>query len=157
MTMEVRSLLSQVMLDTSSHGWGNSTLRRPNPVVVLTLPSHKLKEFPKPVDISSQVSALDDVEMAEASLEGVPTTISPIAMTTRSRSITPPTDMAELWGNANKALEELLATKSSIDPCRWRAIWELGMEPCQNKSETALKKPDPSAPVLPWMLKPCAS
>ena len=74
--------------------------------------------------------------MAEASLEGVPTTISPIAMTTRSRSITPPTDVAELWENANKALEELLATKASIDACRWRAIWELGMEFHQNKSET---------------------
>ena len=77
MTMEVRSLLSQVMLDMSGHGSGNLTPRRPNPVVVLTPPPHKLKELPKAVDTSSQVSALDDVEMAEASLEGVPTTISP--------------------------------------------------------------------------------
>ena len=89
------------------------------------------------MDTSSQVSTLDDVEMAEASLEGVPTTISPIAVTTRSRSITPPADVAELWEKANKALEELLATKSSIDAHRWRAIWELVMELCQNESETA--------------------
>ena len=74
--------------------------------------------------------------MAEASLEGVPTTISLIAVTTRSRTITPPADVAELWENANKALEELLATKASIDACRWRAIWELGMELCWNKSKT---------------------
>ena len=74
--------------------------------------------------------------MAEASLEGVPTTISPIAVTTRSRSITLPTDMAELQENANKALEELLATRSSIDAHRWRAIWELGMELHQNESKT---------------------
>ena len=94
MTMEVRSLLSQVMLDTSGHGSGNSTLRRPNPVVILTSPPHKPKELPQPVDTSSQVSAVDDVEMAKASLEGVPTTISPIAMTTRSRSITPPADVS---------------------------------------------------------------
>ena len=68
---------------------------------------------------------------------GVPTTISPIAMTTRSRNITPPADVAELWQNANKALEELLATKASIDAHRQRAIWELGMELHRNKSMTA--------------------
>ena len=44
--------------------------------------------------------------------------------------------MAELGESANKALEELLATKSSIDTCRQRAISELGMELCQNESET---------------------
>ena len=73
--------------------------------------------------------------MAEASLEGVPTAISPIAVTTRSESITPSADAAELWENANKALEELLAMKASIDIHRWRAVWELGMELCQNESE----------------------
>ena len=89
------------------------------------------------MDTSSQVTTLDDVEMVEASVEGVPTTISPIAVTTRSRSITPLADMGELWEKANKALEELLATKSSIDACRQRAVWELGMELCQNESEIA--------------------
>ena len=102
-----------------------------------TSPPHKPKELPKLVDTSSQVSTLDDVKMGEASLEGVPTTISPIAMTTRSRSITPPADATELWENANKALEELLATKSSIDAHRQRAIWELGMELHRNESKTA--------------------
>ena len=121
----------------SGHGSENLTQRRLNPVVILTPPPHKPKELPQPVDTSSQVSTLDDDKMAEASLEGVPTTISPIAMTTRSRSITPPADMAELWENANDALEELLATKASIDACRQRAIWELGMEFCRNESTTA--------------------
>ena len=60
--------------------------------------------------------------------------ISPIAAASWPRSITPPVDTMELWENANKALEELLATKASIDTCRWRAIWELGMELHQNKS-----------------------
>ena len=73
--------------------------------------------------------------MMEASLEGIPTTISAIAMTTSSGSVTPPIDVAELWENVNKALEELLATKASIDACRCRAIWKLGMELHQNKSE----------------------
>ena len=68
MAMEVRSLLSWAMLDMSGHGLGNSTPKRPNLVVVLTPPPHKLRDLPKPVDTSSQVSTPDDVEMAEASL-----------------------------------------------------------------------------------------
>ena len=90
------------------------------------------------MDTSSQVSSLEDIKMVETSLEGDPTTISPIAMTTRSRSTTPPTDVAGLWEKANKALEEMLATKSSIDACRQRAIWELGTELHQNESETVV-------------------
>ena len=124
MTMEVRNLLSQVMLDMPGHGSKNLTLRRPNPVIALMPPPHKPKELLQLVDTSSQPSA----EMVEASLEGIPTSISPIAMTSRSRSITPPADTMELWENANKALKELLTTKASIDACRQRAIWELGME-----------------------------
>ena len=124
------------MLDTYGHGSGNTTLRRPNPVVILTPSCHKPKELQQPVDTLSQVSTQDDAEMVEASLEGVPMTISPFAMTTRSQSFTPPIDVSELQENANKALEELLATKASIDAHRQRAIWELGMELCQNESET---------------------
>ena len=130
MTLEVRNLLSQAILDTSGHGSENSTLRRPNPVVVLMPPLQKPKELLQPVDTSSQASA----EMAEESLGGIPTTISPIAMTTRSGSVTPPADAAELWENTNKALEELLATKASIDAHQCRAVWELGIELCQNES-----------------------
>ena len=43
--------------------------------------------------------------MAEASLEGIPTSISPIAVTPRSGSVTPLADAMELWENANKALK----------------------------------------------------
>ena len=137
MTMEVRSLLSQAMLDMSGHGSGNSTQKRPNPVAILTPPPHKLRDLPKLVDNSSQVSALIDIKMAETSLGEVPTTISPIAVTLRSRSITPPTDAGQLWEKANKALEELQATKTSIDANRQKAVWGLGMELCWNDSETA--------------------
>ena len=125
---DVRHIWSQVR---------NLTPKRPNPVVALTPPPNKLKELHKPVDTSSQMSTLDDVEMAEASLEGVPTAISPIAVTLRSRSVIPPADMGELQEKANKSLEELLATKSSIDACWWRVVWELGMELHQNESKTA--------------------
>ena len=120
--MEERNLLSRAMLDMSGHGSENLTPRRPNPVVVLMPPSHKPEKLLQPVDTSSQVSAQEDAKIAEASLEGVPTTISPIAVTTRSGSITPPADAAELWENANKALKELLAMKASIDAHRWRAV-----------------------------------
>ena len=98
-------------------------------MIVLTPHPQKSKELLQPVDTSSQVSA----EIAEASLEGIPISISPIAMASRTRSITPPVDTMELWENANKALEELLATKVSTDACRQRATWELGMELCQNE------------------------
>ena len=152
MIMELRSLLSWAMLDTSGHGSGNSTPKRPNPVVIITPPPHKLKDLPKPVDASAQVNAPDDVEMAEASLGEVPTTISPIAVTPRSRSITPPADVGQLLEKANKALEELLATKSSIDAHRWKAVWELGME----LHRSLLKKLEPSAPVLSGKPKPPA-
>ena len=50
MTMEVRSLLSQAMLDMSSCMSWNLTPKRPNPVVVLTPPPHKLRDLSGPVD-----------------------------------------------------------------------------------------------------------
>ena len=76
MTMEVRSLLSRVMLDMTGHMSENPTPTRPNPVVVLTPPPHKLRDLSGPVDTSSQVSTPDDSEMAGASLEEIPTAIS---------------------------------------------------------------------------------
>ena len=46
-------------------------------------------------------------------------------------------DLVELQTNANKALDELLSTKGSIDARRWRAVWELGMMLHQNESQAA--------------------
>ena len=46
-------------------------------------------------------------------------------------------DLVELWTNANKALDELLSTKGSIDARRQRAVWELGMMLHQNESQVA--------------------
>ena len=77
------------------------------------------------------------VEEAEASLEDIPTNISPNAAISRSRSISPSVDLAELWTNANKALDGLLNTKGSIDARRQRAVWELGVILCQNESQVA--------------------
>ena len=85
------------------------------------------------VDTLSHVS----VEKAEASLDDIPTNISPIAAVSRSRSVSPSVDLAELQTNANRALNNLLNTKGSIDTRRWRAVWELGMILCQNESQVA--------------------
>ena len=46
-------------------------------------------------------------------------------------------DLAELWTNANKALDDLLSTRGSIDARRQRAVWELGMMLHQNESQAA--------------------
>ena len=39
--------------------------------------------------------------------------------------------------NANKALNDLMTTKASIDTWRQRAVWELGIVLCQNESQAA--------------------
>ena len=122
MTMEVRELLSWVMLDMSGHVSGNLTPKRPNPMVVLTPPPHKLRDTSRPVDTSSQVSAPDDAEMAEASLEEIPTATSTTAKTPGMSSGAPPTDTCYLQEEANKALGEQLATKSSIDAHQWKLV-----------------------------------
>ena len=46
-------------------------------------------------------------------------------------------DLVELQTNANKALDDLLSTKGSIDARRWRAVWELGVMLHQNESQVA--------------------
>ena len=120
MMMEVRDLLSQVMLDMSSHMSGNLTPKRPNPMVILTPPPHKLRDLSGPVHTSSQVNILDDAEMAEASLEEIPTATSPKAKTPRPSHGTPLADASHLQEKANKALGKLLATKSFIDTHQWK-------------------------------------
>ena len=87
----------------------------------------------QPVETSSQVS----IEEAEASLEDIPANISPIAAISRSGSISPSVDIAELQTKANKALDDLLNTKGSTDARRWRPVWELGIILCQNESQAA--------------------
>ena len=103
---------------------------------VQKLNSEEAKPSGHPYTSTSQAKGTTSAsaEMAEASLEGIPTSISPNVVTSRSRSVTPPAGATELWENANKALKELLTTKASIDTCRQRAIWELVMELHWNES-----------------------
>ena len=77
--MEVRELLSQAGLDTSACSSGSSTPKRQEPIVLVTTLPTKPEDFPKPVDTSSQVSAIDDAKMEDASLEEIPAPSSPTA------------------------------------------------------------------------------
>ena len=77
------------------------------------------------------------MEEAEASLEDIPTSISPIAAISTTGSVIPPMDAMEVWTNANKALNDLLTTKAFIDVCRWKAMWELGIALCESESKAA--------------------
>ena len=88
------------------------------------------------MDTSSQVSAPDDAEMEEAALEEIPAAPSPTAETPGPSSGAPHADAEHLWEEANKALGGLLATKSSIEAHQQKLVWELGMDLCQNDSET---------------------
>ena len=65
-------------------------------VLVTPLPT-KLKDFPWPVDTSSQVSTTDDAEMEEASLEEIPSASSPTAKTPGPSGDALPSDAAHLW------------------------------------------------------------
>ena len=130
MTMEVRELLSWAVLDTSRHASGNASPKRLNPMVLLTPMPAKLGDFPGPVDTSSQVSTLDDAEMGDTSLEEIPTASSPTGETPGSSGDAPPIDTGHLWKEANKALGELLVTKSSINAHWQKLVWELVMALC---------------------------
>ena len=130
MTMEVSNLLSHTVLEVSSCKSKCSSPRRSTTAVVLMTPPQKPEGPRQAVDISSQAS----IKEAEASLEDIPTNISPIAVISRSGSISPPVDLAELQTNANRALDDLLNTKGSTDIRRWRAAWELGIILCQRVS-----------------------
>ena len=136
MTMEVRELLSWAVLDTSELVSGSSTPKRWEPVVLVTPLPTKLEDFPWPVDTSSQVSAPDDAEMEDASLEEIPTPSSPTAEAPGPSSDVPPPDMAHLQEEANKALGDLLAIKSSLDAHQQKLVSEFGMALHQNDSET---------------------
>ena len=133
MTTEVSNLLSQMALEASSCESECSSPRRPTTAVVQTIPPQKPEGPLQAVNTSSQAS----IEEAEASLEDILANISPIAAISRSRNVIPLVDLVELWTNANRALDDLLNTKGSIDTRRQTAVWELGIILCQNESQVA--------------------
>ena len=75
MTTEVSNLLSQAVLEASSCEFECSSPRRSTTAAVLMTPLQKPGGPPQAVNTSSQAS----IKEAEASLEDIPTNISPIA------------------------------------------------------------------------------
>ena len=96
----------------------------------------KLEDFPKPVDTSSQVSTLNTAEMENPSLEEISTPSSPTAEAPEPSGDMPPTDVAHLQEEANKALGDLLMVKSSINACWQKLVSEFSMAIHENNSET---------------------
>ena len=130
MATEVNDILEQTMTEAPSCESEHSSLGKITTVAVTSSPPWKLEVSLQPIDTSSEASIKD----AEASLEDVPANISPIAAEYSSRSVSPLVDPSELWANANRAINNLLHLKRSIDIKEQRAIWELGVMLCQNES-----------------------
>ena len=133
MTTEVSNLLSQAVLEGSSCESQQSPPRRATTAVVLTSLPQRPEGLLLPADTTSQAS----IDEGEASLEDIPTNISPIAAISRSNSTSTSMDLAELQTNTNKALNDLLSTKGSIDTRGWRAVWDLDVMLHQNESQAA--------------------
>ena len=133
MSAEMKHLLDQVIMEASSCESEQSSLEKITTVVVTMSPPQKLEVTVPPVDTSSQAS----IEEAEGSIEDIPTNISPIAAVCSSGSISPLVDPSELQANANRAIDNRLHLKRSLDIKRQRATWVLGMMLHQNKSQEA--------------------
>ena len=135
MTMEVRKLLSQAVLDTSGLVTRNSTPKRPGSLALATLLPLKLEDSTKLVDTSSQVSTPDDVEMDDPTLEEIHASPSPPVKALGLSREAPSLDVTRLQEEANEALGHLLVTRSSIH-AHWRKkVSDFGMALCQMESD----------------------
>ena len=88
MTTEASNLLSWAVLEASSCGSQPSSPWRPTTAVIFMSPPQKPWDLPQPANTSSQAS----IDEGEASLEDVPSNISPITAGSRSGCISPPVD-----------------------------------------------------------------
>ena len=77
------------------------------------------------------------MEEVEGSLEDIPANISLIAAVHSSGSASPLVDPSELQANANRAIDNMLHLKRSLDIKRKRATWKLGAMLHQNESQGA--------------------
>ena len=81
------------------------------------------------------MSTPNNAETEDASLEKIPTLSSLTAEPLGPSGDAPPPDAAHLWEEANKAIGDLLAVKSSLDAHWQKLISEFGMALCENDSE----------------------
>ena len=133
MTAEVNHLLDQVITEESRCESEQSSLEKITTVAVTTSSPWKPEVTVPPVDMSFQAS----IEEAEGSLEDIPTNISLIAAVYSSRTASPLVDPSELQANANRAIDNMLHLKRSLDIKMQRATWELGVMLHQNESQGA--------------------
>ena len=127
MTAEVNHLLDLAITEASSGKSKQSSLEK----ITTDDPPQKSEVTAPPVNMSSQVS----IEEAEGSLEDIPTNISPIAAVYSSGSASPPVDPSDHQANANRAIDNMLHLKRSLDIKKQKATWELGVLLCQNESQ----------------------
>ena len=115
MTMKVSKLLSQAVLDTLGPASGSSTPKRLGSIVLAAVLPLKLEDSAQLVDTSSQVSAPEDVEMDNPTLEEIQASPCSLVETLGPSGEAPSVDVARLQEEANKALGCLVVTRSSID------------------------------------------
>ena len=130
---EVNHLLDQATMEASSHNSEQSSLEKITEAAATMSPPQKSEVTVPPVDTSSQAS----IEETEGSLEDIHVNISPIAAVYSSGSANPLMDPSELRANANRAIDNMLHLKRSLDIKRQRATWELGVILHQNESQGA--------------------
>ena len=132
-TAEVNHLLNQAITEVSSYKSKQSSLEKiTKAAATMSLPQ-KTDVMVPPVGTLSQGS----IEGMEGSLGDIHTNISPIAAVYSSRSASPPVHLSELWANANRAIDNMLHLKRSLDIKRQRATWELGVILHQRESQGA--------------------
>ena len=98
------------------------------------------------MNTSSQVGALDEGDVDDPNPEEVPATYSPTNETPRPSSSVPPSDVAQLNKEANKALGDCLAVKSSIDAHQQKLVSKFGMALYQNESKAKESIKEAKAP-----------
>ena len=81
------------------------------------------------------MSAPNDSEMEDASLEEIPALSSLTAEPLGPSGDAPPPDVTHLWEETNKAIGDLLAVKSSLDTHWQKLVSEFGMALHENDSE----------------------
>ena len=152
MTTEVNDLLDRAITEASSCESKHSSLGKITTAMVTTSPPQKSEVSVPPVDTSSQAT----IEEVEGSLEDIPANIFLIAAVYSSRSVSPLVDPSEHQANANRAINNMLHLKRSLDVKRQRATWELGC--CYIRTNLRrpyqLPWPRPSIPSQSWRPRP---
>ena len=110
-TAEVNHLLDQAMVEASSHESEQSSLENITEAAATMSPPQKSEVTVPPGDMSSQAS----MKEMEGSLEDIPANIPLIAAIYSSRSASPLVDPLELQANANRAIDNMLHLKRSLD------------------------------------------